>query len=387
MNERVVIKSKKFFYKGQQVFFCGSWPFDNRGDYFGNDRFRHTRDELVEELDGIQSAGGNLVIIDVHKLAKITPVFDEHNYVVSTDKEKTLPSDLRKYLDEAKKRNIFVHVLLSTFAFKENRLTMNALYPDKVQSYIDNCLIPIVRELSGHPALLAYCVFGEPEFNMDIHEIREGPFKVDFLGLNWFTIHVADVKGVGVYRGHVQYPNEGYTLEVILRYINMLADAIHRTDPGALVSVLARSAATVNRNTEKHKNTKDIYSDELLLKAGGREKGYLDFLAIREKPWGPKDSPESYYLPINLKNNHADDFKYPKPIMFSYFMPLNLPPGEDPLSLLDFAYKNGYCGIAVLDVRDAEKKDRQVAESLIKKFTEGKVYDKKEGIIKVNIGG
>ncbi|KAK2710824.1 mannan endo-1,4-beta-mannosidase-like [Artemia franciscana] len=385
MKDRIIIKEKSFFFNGQRIFFSGTWPFDSKGDYFGNDRFKDTRDELIEELDGIQTAGGNLVLIDVHQSSKFTPLFNVDNYVIGTDKDNTLPSDLRKYLDEAKKRNIFVHLLLTSFAFKENTLLTNALYTDKVQSYIDNCLIPIVKELSGHPALLAYCVYNEPEFNMDIHGVREGPFKVDFLGSSWFTIHVADIKGGGGYRGHAHYPNEGCNLEVILRYINLLADAIHQTDPGALVSVIPRSAVTINRNEEKYKNTKDIYADELLLKAGGREKGYLDFLAPKEKPWGPKDNPSSYNLPINLINNHADDFYNPKPLMIGYFAPVNMPPGVEPLTLFETAYKNGYHGIAVTDGRDPAKKGRERAQDLMRRFTMCKTYDKKAGVIEVKI--
>lgn len=70
----------------------------------------------------------------------------------------------RKFLDVCQANGIFLIPTLWNGAEMRNDKTKDLFYDDdKLQSYLDNALIPMVRELKDHPALGAWEIMNEPE--------------------------------------------------------------------------------------------------------------------------------------------------------------------------------------------------------------------------------
>jgi len=165
------------------------------------------------------------------------------------------------------------------------------------QTYLDNALIPMVEQLGGHPAILGWEIFNEPE-------------------------GMTEQYGFG-------RVNKRVTMEDIQRFVNLTAGAIHRTDPGALVTngtwsfialtdeptpaakveeieplteaelaeaqdVLSRKFRSEVSRTEaeqfiqqlRAKTDRNYYSDQRLIDAGGDPKGTLDYYNVHYYEWG-----------------------------------------------------------------------------------------------------
>ena len=120
-------------------------------------------------------------------------------------------ADMRKVLDMAWQREVGLDLCLWSFdmlaptndslVLAQNlKLLTDTNY---TRAYINNCLIPMVDSLKGHPAIAAWEIFNEPEG-------MSNPFH--YGGIN--TVSMA----------------------VIQRFVNLCAGAIHRADPNALVT-------------------------------------------------------------------------------------------------------------------------------------------------------
>lgn len=93
-----------------------------------------------------------------------TPHFGSDGFVLGPDEAGTLINDLREFLDLCQANNIFVNLVLWNGALMRNGNYEALLYDnDKLQSYIDNALVPLVQGLKDHPALAAWEPMNEPE--------------------------------------------------------------------------------------------------------------------------------------------------------------------------------------------------------------------------------
>ena len=145
-----------------------------------------------------------------------------------------------------------------------------------LQSYIDNVLVPLVQELNGHPALVAWELFNEPE-NMTE---------------SWFDDEDA------YYGGDVP------TLEQLQRVQAKMAAAIHRTAIAqgqvALVTTGSKSMGKYNSDVDGGRN---LYRDDRMIAAAdGDELATLDFYEPhyynnegQDGRWSPFHHPASYW--------------------------------------------------------------------------------------------
>lgn len=164
------------------------------------------------------------------------------------------------------------------------------------QAYIDNYLTPLVKAVKGTPGLYSWEIFNEPEG----------------MGPKGWTTHRT-------------------TQLAIQKTVNWLAAAIHEADPSALVTNGAQTFDSCSNVAGKS----NLYSDDALRAAGGKEQGVLDYYEVH------------YYASSGSSNSPftrpASYWKLDKPLVIGEFAAATTDNvGRDALYLK--LYDNGYHG-------------------------------------------
>ena len=282
----------KIDYNNQQVFLNGSnvaWV------RFAGDLGPDPVDTVAfaSVFDSIHVHGGNALRFWLHTTGANTPQFNAGGKVIGPGT--TAIANLKKVLDMAWQRKI--GLMLCLWSFDMMRIENGSLVTNRselmltdtiyTRAYIDNALIPMVTALKGHPGIISWEVFNEPE-----------GMSNEF---GWsFNYHVP--------------------MANIQRFVNLVAGAIHRTDSTAKVTngtaglnaltdviavakqsdVVARLNAMTMEQKSKIENdfaarygarvtaeeivsryalaaNMNYYRDDRLVAAGGDPRGTLDF--------------------------------------------------------------------------------------------------------------
>jgi hypothetical protein len=220
-----------------------------------------TRLDLFEEMfREMHEHGGNSFRLWLHTNGAGTPEFSgSGSDAVVVGPGVGAIEDLRAILDLAYFYDIGLKLCLWSFDMlhtnqygsaitSRNRVLLTDT--TRLQAYIENALIPMVDSLKGHPAILAWEIFNEPE-----------GMSTQF---GW-TLSADRV-----------------TMAEIQRFVNRTSGAIRRTDPDVLItngswSFRASSDVVPSGASGSFYN---FYRDDRLIEAGGDSLGYLDFYSV-----------------------------------------------------------------------------------------------------------
>ncbi|GBG76868.1 hypothetical protein CBR_g23083 [Chara braunii] len=195
-----------------------------------------------------------------------------------------------------------------TFPAMAKVLKMNVT---KLESYIENVLKPVVMSLKDEPGIAAWEIINNPE---QLLKITDDPSDQQCLYTSRLVrggeLSDDDDDGNDIpVDGYVQ---NSFKMKRILRFINWQADAIHTTDPKALVTVAAYSERSIGNNSVDYQN---FYSDTCLKRHGNKSQGVLDFYSVNAfTRKGNSSRLNGIIGPISIS---ADEFDLDRPLLIA----------------------------------------------------------------------
>jgi hypothetical protein len=351
----IIIPQSRIEYRDRQLFLNGSnfaWVNFASDIGPGNTNFPKFSQIFAE----VKAAGGNSMRLWLHTDGSKTPEFNSNGYVVGPGADAI--DDLNQILDLAQQNEVGVLLCLwshdmlrssnSQVILSRNTLLLSDTLA--ARAYINNALIPLIEGVQGHPAIIAWEIFNEPEGISN--------------ELGW--------------SGWDHVP-----MFYIQRFINLTSGAIHRVDPEAKVTngsgnisaltdvpTLAKQSpeAVYNSLTEEqkqnlerwfetkyriHHTAKQIteeyfpndvssynyYTDTRLISAGGDPLGILDFYTTHWYTSGGQNTSPFHHSYTYWNLN--------KPLVVAEFFMTDLYSGVNFISyknLYDTLFENGYAG-------------------------------------------
>ncbi|HKK66740.1 MAG TPA: discoidin domain-containing protein [Bacteroidales bacterium] len=298
-------------HNGQHLFLSGmnlAWL------NFANDLDNFDETLFTQRMDNLSEAGGNTLRWWLHTNGANNPEFDQNGLVSGIAPNNLV--NLQTALDIAYERGISIILCLWSFDMLQNNAG-SANWPrnkalienlTNTQAYIDNALVPMVEAVKGHPGIVAWEIFNEPE------------------GMN------SDVDWAG-------WTPETTTTRNIQQFINLTAGAIHRADPEAKVS---NGSWNIMVLSDVGSFSND-YTDAKLIAAGGDIDGTLDFYMVHYYP-------EHFGTSMSPFHNPASHWNLDKPVVIGEFSAkgISTPNGGGstltPEEAYAYAIENGYAG-------------------------------------------
>lgn len=250
----LTVSGTDILYNGKKIFFSGTnlaWS-DYNSDVGDSPLNENAWRKAVE---GTRAAGGNAIRWWLFNNMSQSPAIDESTHLVTGLKENTI-ANMKKALDIAEEYGVMVSMCL----FSHNLMEPNqwGLYNEKLDieankklftdegtsAFINNVLIPVVKAIGNHNALMTWEVFNEPE---------------GMTSVGWTTEKL-----------------EKATLQ---KFTNKIAAAIHTENPKLLVST-----GSVNIQYQ------NWWNDSELIAAGGESNGTLDFFQTHYYPYYQADA-------------------------------------------------------------------------------------------------
>jgi hypothetical protein len=292
---------------GQKIFASGmnlAWI------HFDRDLVEFDEIRFKKALDEIAAAGGNTVRWWLHVNGSASPRFRKGKGCGLN--AQGIPN-LRKALNLAWERGLVLMPVLWSFDMLQSHPDVDQSRnrrliedPEYTLAYIHNALIPLVQGVKDHPAILCWEICNEPEGMSEKYgwtSVRTTPFCIQ-------------------------------------RFHNLLAGAIHREAPEALVTTGSWNVQVVSNRG----NFQNWYSDDALIAAGGDSLGTLDFYQIHYYPMWYGEDYSPFHHPAGYwqldKPLFIDEFqsKGLRDIGFGYRPKTELTTEEAYL----FAFRNGY---------------------------------------------
>lgn len=298
---------------GQKIFVSGinvAW------DRFAGDVGSEPLDTawFAKMLQQVSDSGGNAVRWWLFTNCANAPTFDKATKLVNGPGSATI-ANIRTMLDMSYRRGIVVSLCLLSFDMMKANQQTDTLANQKLlltaegrKAFIDNALVPLVKEIGRHPAILAWEIFNEPEG------------MVTSIAGDWGNM---TAKGV------VQIAD-------VQRMVNQAAGAIHRAVPGVLVSNGSWSFIASSNTIPGQRNH---YTDSALKAVGGDPDGVLDFYMVHYYEWGGRA--------ISPFHHAASYWGLDKPLVIGEFPAKGLSDSLGPVGSAEMfqrLYDSGYAG-------------------------------------------
>jgi hypothetical protein len=234
---RIPIRGKGLFMNGINV----AW------NNWGEDLTRYDSAVFGAMFRNLSAAGGNSVRWWMHCDGQATPSYDAQGR--PTGMPEAAFANLGRMLDLAASHGILVMPVLWSFDMANRNHANLVTDTAATNGYIRTVLDPLVRRYRGHPGLLAWEICNEPEWMLD----DDGS------------------------------TTQRVTKAQLQRFHGLLAAAIRRADPGALVTTGSASFKWSSAAPEAKGN---YYSDQALrTAAGGDSLARLDFYQVHYYSW------------------------------------------------------------------------------------------------------
>lgn len=317
----LTVSGTDLLYNGKKIFFSGTnlaWA-DYNSDVGDNPLDENAWRKAVE---GTRAAGGNAIRWWLFNNMSQSPEIDQTTHLVSGLKASTI-SNMKKALDIAEEYGVMVSMCLfshnlmepSQWGLYDEKLDFTAnqnLFEDEgTKAFIDNVLIPVVKGIGDHNALMTWEVFNEPE---------------------------------GMTSECGGWTAKKMALSKIQKFTNKVAAAIHTTNKDLLVST-----GSVNIKYQKY------WNDAALIAEGGEANGTLDFFQTHYYPYYQADDVSPF---VNTAAQMQTTYGYDsKPMIIGEFPASGwtLADGTRTTSMAaktdvsteqayKFAYESGYAG-------------------------------------------
>ena len=251
----------------------------------------------------IHADGGNSMRFWLHTDGTVTPEFNASGMVIGPGSGAI--SDLKQILDSAWAHKVGLLLCLWSHDMLRTSLDTNVINRNKklltdtsaIRAYINNALIPMVEGVKGHPAIIAWEIFNEPEGFTEIgnwsDRVHVSEFDVErFVNLTAGAIHRTDstakvTNGTWglIANTDVNTPAKALSKSGFYNSLTEKQKTEMEREYEAVHGAYLPAQEIINRYYSPNATNTNYYRDDRLINAGGDPDGTLDFYTVHYYSW------------------------------------------------------------------------------------------------------